>query len=232
MQDTDSANKTSTKTQYTKREIFSNWFYYHKWYLLIILAILFIVVDIISNYLSTPSPDYKFAYIGGNRIPDDAISAFEKEVAQYGVDVNNDGKVIVQLKQYILATSETSVDALQQLYAADATLTADILDNESHFFILEDPTTFQNSYELLTDKNGDFASSSNDINSFCVLWSNCSTLVQMQLGSYTESFAGITTTGNVYDVFSDLYLAQRGYYHDIPEEIADYHNLWNTLTGN
>lgn len=232
MYDADNKNIAGISWKYTKFEKIKNWFYYYKWYVLIVLIIILVCINLIRSYFNTATPDYQFAYIGSYYLPEDAVKSFEDKVALYGEDINNDGVVTVSLKQYVISSTDSSLEALQQVYAANSTLTADIVDGSSHFFLLEDPASFQSSYEVLVDESGKLTDTPDFSDDMAILWAECPALTELPLGSYSESVAGTTRTGNIQELFSSLYVAQRGYYNNTPECIEQYHTLWTTLTSN
>ena len=72
--------------------------------------------------------------------------SWEEKLAAFGTDCNGDGKVVVQLKQYLASYEDAMYNA-----AANVRLLADLDGRESYFFLLEDPEKFQADYEVLEE---------------------------------------------------------------------------------
>ena len=53
------------------------------------------------NTLSQAEPDYKIAYVGSSRLPEDTAAALEAAFASLGEDLNGDGKIAAVLTQYV-----------------------------------------------------------------------------------------------------------------------------------
>lgn len=140
----------------TGKERLANWFYYHKLWLVFWGAILFIIGSIIWNALGIGRirPDYIFAYIGDDPLPEECAGALETELSGLGEDVNGDGHVTVELRQYATNRSGDAETALQYSYASDVVLVADITSAESYFFIVEDPAAVQTTYQIFARADG------------------------------------------------------------------------------
>ena len=133
----------------TRKEKLANWFHYHKWWIVVWAFLLFSFGSILWNALGIGRvrPDYVFAYVGDAALRSDCAAALERELASLGQDVNGDGKVVAELRQYVSnAGQESSEDALMYGYASDVTLIADITNGDSYFFLMEDPEKFQRAY--------------------------------------------------------------------------------------
>ena len=63
-----------------------------------------------------------------------------------GTDCNGDGKIVVQVNQYLSAQEDVMYAA-----ASNVRLMADLDACESYFFLLEDPEGFQQGYEVLQE---------------------------------------------------------------------------------
>lgn len=140
----------------TRGEKFKNWLHYN-WYWLVIGAVLLSIgASILWNALGIGrvKPDYVFAYIGHEAISDDEADAFREAVASLGRDVNGDGKVVVELKQYTQSRTEDIEMMLYYGYAADTQLIADITKGDSYFFLVEEPDEVQRSFQIFADADG------------------------------------------------------------------------------
>ena len=140
----------------TKKEKALNWLHYHKLHLLAAAAILWIALSMLWNVLGIGQtrPDYVFAYIGRDVLPEEEAAALETALSALGEDVNGDGKVVAELRQY---ATDRSGDAETTLYynsAANTRLLADITAGDSYFFLAEDPQSVQKSYQIFADPDG------------------------------------------------------------------------------
>lgn len=135
------------KRELTPEEKRRNWWHYHKWHVVIGVALVGIGANLVWNALGIGEvePDYRFAYVGTNYLPEDTAAALETALAGLGEDLNGDGQVVVSLRQY---PSNAGVDA-GMATTAEVQIMADIMECESYFFLLEDPESFQADYEIL-----------------------------------------------------------------------------------
>ena len=80
-----------------------NWWYYHKWYVIIGAVIIAGAANIACNALGLfkKTPDYCIAYVGKTALPEDTVSMLKERFAKISSDFNGDGAVIVQLRQYV-----------------------------------------------------------------------------------------------------------------------------------
>ena len=117
----------------TKKQRRQNWWHYHKWHVLIGVAVVLIGADWGWNILTRVTPDYQIAYVGSVPLSEGDGASWETQLAAFGTDCNGDGKVVVQLKQYLASYEDAMYNA-----AANVRLLADLDGRESYFFLLED----------------------------------------------------------------------------------------------
>ena len=93
--------KPDEKQKLAPKEKRKNWWHYHKWYVVIGVALVGIGINLVCHALGVgqTKPDYQVAYIGENALPDDTAAAIENTFAALGEDQNSDGQVVVQLNQ-------------------------------------------------------------------------------------------------------------------------------------
>lgn len=202
----------------TGKEKLANWFHYHKWWIVLWAFLLFSVGGILWNALGIGRvrPDYVFAYVGSAALPDDCIAALENSLAALGQDVNGDGKVTVELRQYVSnANQEGSEDTLMYGYASDVTLIADITTGDSYFFLMEDPAEFQRAYQALAGPDGLLPEDGDrSIDGRVFQWSDCPVLAGLDLGGFEEKYLGQSLTGDNQELLSGLYFGRRGFYDE------------------
>lgn len=212
-----------------------NWWYYHKWYVIVSIIIFSVFCTLAGNALGlfTKSPDLQIAYVGSVVLPQDTVNAIQKTFVSLAGDYNQDGEIIVQINQYILSRKDANAETAYSGYASEVALTADISDGESYFFLLEDPQDFQQTYQALAMPDGscpshaDFSASGKTL-----LWKNCPPLADADMGTYTETIAGRHVSGDNQELLSDLYLGRRCFYNDrISENVTECAALWDFLYG-
>ena len=212
-----------------------NWWYYHKWYVIIGVILLGIAVDLIGNALGlfTKSPDLQIAYVGRAPLPQDTVSALQQSFTSLAGDFNRDGEVIVQINQYVGDSKTTDVEAAYYQYASEITLIGDISDCESYLFLLEDPQNFQREYQLLALPDGSCPDETDySVEDKVIVWAQCPLLTEMELGSYTETTMGQTTTGSNQELLAGLSLGRRCFYTDaVTDHLQECIDLWDMLYG-
>lgn len=140
----------------TRKQKLANWFYYYKWWIVVCVVLLSIVGSIVWSALGIgkTKPDYIFAYVGSHGLPDSCAASMEAEIAKLGQDVNGDGKVTVELRQYLVNRSGDPETAMYYNYAGNVVLLADITEAESYFFLAEDAAGIQKAYQIFAQSDG------------------------------------------------------------------------------
>lgn len=202
----------------TKKEKALNWLYYNKLYLIAGAVLLAIIGSILWNLIGVKAkPDYIFAYIGRDELPQEAAAALEEALAAVGNDVNGDGAVHVELRQYATNRSGEPETAMYYNNAANTQLLADLTVGDSYFFLVEDPQAVQQAYQIFAQADGT-PPAENDYEAMdkVLPWSGCPVL------------AGLDVDLSVFD---GLYLGRRCFYD---EKRASQHEadavLWDVLT--
>ena len=218
------------RRELTPAEKRRNWWHYHKWHVVIGVVLLGIAVDLAVHALGIGQvkPDYQVAYVGTNALPNDTAAAIESAFSALGEDLNGDGRVVVKLVQY---ASANGADA-GVLTSTEVALTADLMECESYFFLLEDPERFQISYHSLRrldgslPEDGDYSAEGTYLG-----WGQCPALAGTELGNYSYEVMGKTVTGSSDELAAGLHLARRGFWTEkttlYPEECG---RLWDRLT--
>lgn len=203
----------------TRKERLSNWFHYNKLWLVVWAVILSVAGSIIWNVLGIGQvrPDYLFAYIGHDSLPEECAAALETELASLGEDVNGDGHVTTELRQYATNRSGDVETALYYNYAAGVVLAADITDAESYFFIVEDPLDVQMDYQIFAradgtpPEDGDF-----EVDDKVFPWSNCPVLLGLAVDQ---------------EPLHSLYIGRRCFYNEKQAEGQEANDaLWQVIT--
>ena len=143
--------KPEKPTSMTAAQRRKNWWYYHKWHVLIAAVVFLIAADWGWKVLTQVHPDYQGAYVGSVPLAEGDGASWETQLAALGTDCNGDGKVVVQMNQYLTAQDVPTSEQAMYNYAANVKLLADLDARESYFFLLEDPEKFQADYEILQE---------------------------------------------------------------------------------
>lgn len=221
--------KPREKVELTPAEKRKNWWYYHKWHVVIGVVLVLVFAGILWEALGIGrvKPDYQFAYVGTNALPEDTVAALQQGLAALGTDANGDGRVVVALRQYLPYNEDP-----QMVMAGQVQLTADLTQGESSFFLLEDPERFQRDYLVLCKRDGSLPEEGDDpAEGTYWLWSQCPVLTGLELGAYSYDLLGESVSGDSGELLSGLALARRGYWTEKdaphPEECRA---LWTVLT--
>lgn len=221
--------KPDAPAKLTTAEKRKNWWYYHKWYVGAVLLLAAVIVSIIWPIVNRVTPDYQVAYVGEVPLPKDAAAALEEALASLGEDLNGDGKVLVELRQYV---SGSDADAAT-LMAAEVSLIADVSEQESFLFLLEDPAAFQERYHTLCRLDGSLPEEGDDsVENSVLAWDECPVLAGLDLGDYSYDLFGGTISGDSGALYSRLFIGRRGFWREDedPALQAGYTALWEKLT--
>jgi len=95
--------KPDAPVELTRAEKRKNWWYYHKWHVGAVVLLAAVIVSIVWPIVNRVTPDVQVAYVGEMPLPEDAAAALEEALAGLTEDLNGDGKVLVELRQYVSA---------------------------------------------------------------------------------------------------------------------------------
>ncbi len=204
----------------TKEEKRQNWWDYHRTTVIVfgvVLALaIWFAVDIATSIVKTP--DYRIAYIGSQSLPLDTVAALEKEIAEMGIDLSGDGRVKVQIIQYVVAEDSD--------YYSEVKLMTDITSRTSPFFLCEDPQKIQKIYEVFSYEDGTYPPEELAFTEqlWCA-WGECAGLASLELGDYhidPDYFSEMIgeESGNSQELLSKLYVCRRGLWEGLEEEKA------------
>ena len=202
----------------TPTEKRKNWLHYNKIWLIIGTVLIWIIGSIVWNALGIgkTKPDYIFAYVGTHTLDQDLVSALEEQLAGLAADKNGDGKIVVELRQYVSPAGGDAETALSYQYAADALLLADITAGESYFFLTSDPQGVQRAYQFFANTDGTLPEEyDTSIDGKVFAWTDCPALTALAVDQAAVS---------------DLFLARRGFYGENAENREAEAALWQTLT--
>lgn len=200
----------------SKAEKRRNWWHYHKWYVVCGVILLGIAVDILGNALGLwkKYPDFQIAYVGEWTLSEDAVSALEEafasmgEASQLDLDFNKDGRVIVQINQYISSHPYADVDAVYYDTVSEITLIGDISNCESYFFLMDDPERLQREYQVLAAPDGSCPDDADhSVDDKVLLWTDCPALLEAVARVEAEA-------PEISELLPGLYIGRRCFYND------------------
>lgn len=220
--------------EYSRKENVATWFYYYKWWLLLGVVVLGILLSILWHALGIGQvkTDHYIAYAGSKPLPEQCVTALESALAQLAPDITGDGKVKVELRQYITEASTGDAEDIMYGYAAEVMLLADITDGESYVFLLEDPAQFQLDFQIIAEADGSMPEEDDFLVKDNVLrWADCPVLAGLELGDYSEQVLDRTLTGACQDILASLYVGRRYYYDEsAAKNLAENKTFWQILT--
>lgn len=221
------------QTPLTTSQKIKNWWHYRKWYVIAGVILFLTACSLIGNALGLfePAPDLQIAYVGKQALPQDTITALQGLFSNLADDYNADGKIIVQINQYIRDGQTTDAEAAQYQYASEITLIGDISDCESYLFLLDDPQDFQQEYQLLAEPDGSCPSQADySTDNKVIRWEDCPPLSEAEIGRYTEIAGGEEISGDNQELLKHLYLGRRCFYTDkTVDHLEGCSKLWSTL---
>ncbi len=214
-----------------RKKALKNWWYYNKWYVVCGCIIIGILINLIGSYFHiwSPVPDYQVAYIG-SQLPDSTAAALEEAFESISSDINGDGKIIVQINQYLSREAAEASGSSEALLASEVTLNGDIEECESYFFLTEDPEQLQKGYHILAAPDGSCPDENDDtIDNKALSWEN-TCFSSVSLGSYTYTDLGQVIHGNSDEWMQNFYIGRRCFYSDKgTENLSDLDSIWNTI---
>lgn len=218
--------KREEKIPLTKAQKRKNWWHYHKGYVIFGVVLVFCLGSILWYIfgIGQVEPDYQIAYVGTEYLPEDTVSALESALSSLGEDLNGDGKIVVELAEYVSGDLESDA-------AANIALVGDLVNCESYFFLLEDPEGFQERTQALSRLDGSLPAEDDPIEQLCLPWGQCPVLADLELGDYEISVLGGTGKGSNQEVLSSLYIARRSFgEEEAPRYSEGCEALWEIIT--
>ena len=223
--------KPEEKRELTKEEKWKNWWYYHKWHVVIAVAVVLFVVFMVVDVLSSRQnePDYQLAYVGYNSLPEDTVTALQNALAAMGEDLNGNGKVNVVVNQYVFSNEAMAYESNQ---AAQIQMMVDATNCTSFIFLMEDPVEFQQKYELLAYPDGtEPPMNAQPDEALWYAWTDCPVLTGLELGSYSKVVVQQTLTGENQQLLSGLYIARRIAPMNGVDGLEAWQAFWEKLTA-
>ncbi|WP_367924505.1 hypothetical protein [uncultured Ruthenibacterium sp.] len=208
----------------TPKQKWENFWFYHKWHLLVGALVLFLVGTLVWEVVTNVEADYTIGVLTSKSLPYNAEITLSEKIAELCDDRNGDGTVEVQVIEYWI--SDDPVDANTQM-AMVTKFIGDIQTGESMLFLTDDVDKFQKQYGIFAYNDGtspeDYETA--DTEGMGVLWSECPALTALDLGN-TEELDGSEGVP-LQDVMKDYTLVKRVYTDSVlegDEELTAYYN--------
>ena len=168
------------KETLTPREKLANWWFYHKFHVLIGALALLLVFYFLLQSRGTLPADYTVGWVGARDLDSAAAEQIAQALAQYGEDLNGDGQVWVEIHQMpmdLAAVLERGGAGNDEERANILVLEADMSVCQSVIVLTNDPEAFWNySGALLYLDGTEPEPEAEDWENMVVAWSQCSGL--------------------------------------------------------
>ena len=151
----------------------ANWWDYHRIHVLIGVIVAAVIAFFTFQSLSEVRPDYAVAWVSAVKLTDEQAEAVETDLAQYGEDVNGDGRTVVHLLQYNLNMTDLMANgpSNEEATAHAMSLQADLSVLDSALFLTDDPEGLQTYAELFLYKDGtEPAEGARDLENMVIPW--------------------------------------------------------------
>lgn len=132
----------------TQKEKRKNWLYYHRIHFIIAAVLIVVGIGFVKDVILKTEPDYQIGYFSDHYLDIAVEEALEERLAQFGEDLDGDGKVVVQLNSYVILESDPNA------HAAQISLMGDLTVGLSDYYLVKDPVLFQQDYGVLTMSDG------------------------------------------------------------------------------
>lgn len=231
--------KPEEKRELTPREKRRNWWDYHKWHVVIAIVCAVLLADVVYDAVrnSRSRPDYVVAYVGQTALPDPLVEVVQTGLAQLGEDLNGNGSVRVELRQFILSEGSgtdpvLSMENTERGYASSLLLQGNIETVESMVFLLEDPELFRATFPILSRTDGSLPEDTPDSEvPLYYRWGDCPALTALELPNFEVPVIGGTVEGDSQAALSGLGVARRGLWDDgTNDSILGAIALWERMT--
>lgn len=219
------------------RKKWNNWWYYNKWYVLVIALVAVLVFDFVHSVHENKAnrPDFQVAYLGG-ALNDDTVEKLEQALAELAPDSNGDGQVIVTVNQYNLYSGkegpQLGLDPAAMI-AAQTRMAADLQAGESFLFLTPDPIQFQEDTGVLCRIDGTLPEEDPDsAMPLYLAWEDCPVLESLDLGLLTDPMLEEGTGIENQALMQHLYLGRRYISPDTdPVFCHSCARFWSVLTA-
>lgn len=123
----------------TPKSKWQNFWYYHKFHVLAVALLLSLIIGFAYEMLTKENPDYNIAVLTQRQQSDILLTELEKRIAEYGEDLNGDGKVIVQINPYVITIEDgAEVEDPTLQMTSVARFLSDLEKGDSFIYLTDD----------------------------------------------------------------------------------------------
>lgn len=189
----------------TKKKKWENFWFYHKWHVIIAAAVLLIVAMLVSDIVNQEHPDYEIGVLTHGSLPTGALATLEEELARFADDRNGDGTVLVRLMQYDFPDNGDA----NTIMASTTRLSGDLETGECVFYLVDDVEYFQQKFGFFAYNDGTRTPEEGpyDWDELGIPWRDCPVLTGLDLGKIPT--LDDTDVGDVQDLLQDYKLVRR-----------------------
>lgn len=226
------------KTVTTSRQKRENFWFYHKWHVIVCICCAVLVGVFIFDMLNKEEPDYEIAILSQSFYMEEDLNKIQTAIESVAEDRNGDGKVSVIFNQYTI--SGTGKGDLEM--SSMAKLMNDLSTTQSVIYIVDDNnlTTYQSEHPgLFTYADGTTPQEgATDFDRIGIKWKDCPFLSSIELKSDITQENGETQTADSQKIFQDLRVCIRSQNfnpEENPELMKKYEDnvaLYQKITNN
>ena len=212
-------------SQYTKAQLLGNWWHYHKWFVIIAVLAVVLVVSFLRQTVFAPEPDCQVSLVTRQPLPDALLDALPGQLEALTADENGDGRVLVRVEPYVLsfAGGETMMDDYAN-FAGETQLNVDIEQGRSMIFITDDPVPFAAMAGQMVYPDGTVpADAAAEAEAMALPWAE-SAGAQLDLGTF---FMMDGTERDCQEALEGMYLMRRS---EVQPGVPGGLSLWQALT--
>ena len=213
--------KPREKIELTPDQKRRNWWHYHKWHVVLAILCVVLIGDVIHDAVrnSRNKPDYVVAFVGQTGLPDSLARVMEEGLAQLGEDLNGNGTVRVELRQFVLSDGNSDsafvIQDTESSYASSLLLQGNIETVESMIFLLEDPEVFGAAFPILCRADGTLLEDTPDSDvPIYYRWGDCPLLAALELPNFEVPVVDGMVEGDSQAALANLGVARRGLWDD------------------
>lgn len=193
----------------TRQKKWENFWFYYKWHVIVGAVVLLMVGMLVKDVVFQTQPDYTIAVLTRSAMPTSVAQNLQAGLAPLCDDRNGDGKVTVQVLEYVI-DNETTADPQTQM-ANVTKLMGDVQTGESMLFLTNDVDYFEKQYAIFAYNDGQTPPENEtpDAARLGVAWKDCHALASLDLGAITLTDG--TQQGAVQDYLQNFTLLRRVY---------------------
>lgn len=173
----------------TPKEKRENFWFYHKWHVIIGVFACALAFSLIWEIVTQVKPDYTISILSSNGIPTGVGEVLGEQLTPYFDDRNGDGRVVVSVVEYTVASGDAVAGVDPNVQMANVTkLMGDLDLGESMLFLTDDLDFFEQQYYLFAYNDASIPAEGvpPDYDRMGVRWGDCPVLTSLDLGNAVD----------------------------------------------